>query len=162
MEKELQKNTCGCARQSPSVSAAEFVQILRMENVNGAGRLFGGDLIAWMDDVSAISARRYAHCPVTTACIESLRFVRPAYQNESMVVTGRVVWTGRTSMEVLVRAEVERFTGERDLIADGRFILVALDENEHPCPVPPLLPETDEERRLYEEAAARHAKKITK
>ena len=144
--------------QSPACSEAEFVQILRMENVNGAGRLFGGDLIAWMDDVSAISARRYAHCPVTTACIEQLRFVKPAYQNESMVVTGKVVYTGRTSMEVLVTAEVERFTGERELIADGRFILVALDENEHPTAVPPLSPETEEEKRLFAQAEARRGK----
>ncbi len=139
----------------PSDSFAEFVQILRMENVNGAGRLFGGDLMAWMDDVAAISARRYAHTPVTTACIENLRFLHPAYHNESMVVTGRVVYTGRTSMEVLVTAEVERLTGERDLIADGRFILVSLDENEHPCPVPPVVPVTRQEKDWYEEAKKR-------
>ncbi len=160
--KEIVKNQAApvdLVGQPSSVSYAEFVQILRMENVNGAGRLFGGDLIAWMDDVSAISARRYAHCPVTTACIENLRFLRPAYHNESMVVTGRVVYTGRTSMEVLVTAEVERFTGERDLIADGRFILVALDENEHPTPVPPLLPQTEQEKAWFAEAKERRNKK---
>ncbi len=154
----MQSEGCACAGQSPEISRAEFVQILRMENVNGAGRLFGGDLIAWMDDVSAISARRYAHCPVTTACIEQLRFIKPAYQNESMVVTGKVIYAGHTSMEVLVTAEVERFTGERELIADGRFILVALDENEHPTAVPPLCPVTDEEKRLFEEAKTRRGK----
>ncbi len=160
--KEIVKNESAAVEpvgQPPSVSHAEFVQILRMENVNGAGRLFGGDLIAWMDDVSAISARRYAHAPVTTACIENLRFLRPAYHNESMVVTGRVIYTGRTSMEVLVMAEVERFTGERELVADGRFILVALDENERPCPVPPLLPETEQEKAWYREARERREKK---
>ncbi len=142
----------------PSDSFAEFVQILRMENVNGAGRLFGGDLMSWMDDVAAISARRYAKTPVTTACIENLRFLHPAYHNESMVVTGRVVYTGRTSMEVLVMAEVEKLNGERELIADGRFILVALDENERPCPVPPLVPVTDREKAWYEEARQRRNK----
>ena len=144
--------------QSPAVSVSEFVQILRMANVNGAGRLFGGHLLSWMDEVSAISARRYAHGPVTTACIDGVRFIKPAYQNESLVVTGRVVWTGRTSMDVYVTAEVERYTEERDLIADGHFILVALDENEHPRPVPPLSLVTEQERALYAAAEARRRK----
>ncbi len=159
--KEIVKNDTTAPElpgRHPSESVAEFVQILRMENVNGAGRLFGGDLIAWMDDVSAISARRYAHCPVTTACIENMRFLHPAYHNESMVVTGRVIYTGRTSMEVLVTAEVERFDGTRELIADARFILVALDEHEQPTPVPPLIPETEQEKKWYAEAKARRGK----
>lgn len=154
-ERENEGNTTCAAGQTPDVSRAEFVQILRMANINGAGRLFGGHLLEWFDEVSAISARRYAHGPVTTACIDRVRFLKPAYQNESMVVTGRVVRTGRTSMDVYVTAEVERYTGERDLIADGHFILVALDENERPCPVPPLIPVTDEDKRLYAEAEAR-------
>ena len=140
-------------------SLAEFVQIIRQANINGANRLFGGHLLTWMDEVSAVSARRYAQGPVTTACIEKLRFLRPAYLNETIVVTGRVIYTGRSSMEVLVTAEVERYHGERELIADGRFILVALDEEEHSRPVPPLVPITDEEQALFAEAAARREKK---
>ncbi|MBQ9785358.1 MAG: acyl-CoA thioesterase [Clostridia bacterium] len=158
MNEEKKQAQTAPAGQSPAVSVAEFVQILRMENVNGAGRLFGGHVLSWMDEVSAISARRYAHGPVTTACIDQVRFLKPAYQNDSMVVTGRVVFTGRTSMDVYVTAEVEQYDGKRDLIADGHFILVALDENERPCPVPPVLPESERERELYEAAAARRAK----
>lgn len=140
-------------------SVTEFAQIIRMENVNGAGRLFGGHLMVWMDEISAVSARRYAKCPVTTACMENLRFLRPAYQNETLVVTGRVIYTGRTSMEVLVTAEVERFSGERELIADSHVILVALDENEHPREVPALQPETEQEKAWYEEARSRRENK---
>lgn len=140
-------------------SRAEFVQILRMENVNGAGRLFGGHLMLWMDEVSAVSARRYARSAVTTACVEDLRFLRPAHQNDTVVVTGQVVYTGRTSMEVLVTAEVEALSGERTLIADAHVILVALDEDEHPRPVPPLLLETERERTLFAEAEERRKRR---
>ncbi|MBQ7335090.1 MAG: acyl-CoA thioesterase [Clostridia bacterium] len=155
-ETKTAPQTVGCA----SDSVAEFVQILRMANVNGAGRLFGGHLIGWMDEVAAVSARRYAKCPVTTACIEQLRFLKPAYQNETMVVTGRVVYTGRTSMEVLVTAEVEELSGERRLIADARFILVALDEEEHPRAVFPLVPQTEQEKQWY--AEAQHRRELQK
>lgn len=144
--------------KSAACSVSEFVQILRKANMNGADRLFGGHLITWMDEVAAVSARRYAEGPVTTACIENMRFLRPAHLNETLVVTGRVIYTGRTSMEVLVTAETEAYNGERTLIADAHFILVALDENEHPRAVAPLIPTTNEEKVLYEEVKKRREK----
>ena len=144
--------------KSAACSVSEFVQILRKANMNGADRLFGGHLITWMDEVAAVSARRYAEGPVTTACIENMRFLRPAHLIETLVVTGRVIYTGRTSMEVLVTAETEAYNGERTLIADAHFILVALDENEHPRAVAPLIPTTNEEKVLYEEVKKRREK----
>ena len=152
------QNTIPEGGKSAACSVSEFVQILRQANMNGANRLFGGHLITWMDEVAAVSARRYAEGPVTTACIENMRFLRPAYLNETLVVTARVIFTGRTSMEVLVTAETEDYDGVRVLIADAHFILVALDEAEHPRAVAPLIPVTDEEKALYEEAQKRRAK----
>lgn len=144
--------------KTAACSRSEFVQILRKANMNGADRLFGGHLITWMDEVAAVSARRYAEGPVTTACIENMRFLRPAHLNETLVVTGRVIFTGRTSMEVLVTAETEAYDANRTLIADAHFILVALDENEHPRAVAPLIPVTNEEKELYAEAKKRREK----
>ena len=153
------ENTTPVCGKHTADSVSEFVQILRQANMNGANRLFGGHLITWMDEVAAVSARRYAEGPVTTACIENMRFLRPAHLNETLVVTGRVIFTGRTSMEVLVTAETEGYDGCRVLIADAHFILVALDEEEHPRTVAPLIPVTDEEKTLYEEAQKRREKK---
>ena len=140
-------------------SAAEFVRILTRANMTGADRLFGGDLLTWMDDVAAVSARRFARSAVTTACIERLRFLRPARQNETMVVSARVIWTGRTSMVVLVRAETEDLDGTRNEIADGYFTLVALDDEESPRPVPTLIPVSEQEKQLFDEISAQRAKK---
>lgn len=151
-------NTNTTNGKTAACSVAEFVQILRQANINGANRLFGGHLITWMDEVAAVSARRYAEGPVTTACIENMRFLRPAHLNETLVVTGRVIFTGRTSMEVLVTAETEAYDATRTLIADAHFILVALDENEHPRAVAPLIPVTNEEKELYAEAKKRREK----
>ena len=153
------ENTTPATHKSAACSHSEFVQILRQENMNGANRLFGGHLMTWMDEVAAVSARRYAEGPVTTACIENIRFLRPAHLNETIVITGRVIWTGRTSMEVLVTAETEDYHAQRTLIADAHFVLVALDEKEErPRAVAPLLPETEEERALFEDAQNRRKK----
>lgn len=153
------ENTTPVATKSAACSRSEFVQILRQENMNGANRLFGGHLMTWMDEVAAVSARRYAEGPVTTACIENIRFLRPAHLNETIVITGRVIWTGRTSMEVLVTAETEDYHAQRTLIADAHFVLVALDEKEErPRAVAPLLPANKEERALFEDAQNRRKK----
>ena len=153
------ENTTPAATKSAACSRSEFVQILRQENMNGANRLFGGHLMTWMDEVAAVSARRYAEGPVTTACIENIRFLRPAHLNETIVITGRVIWTGRTSMEVLVTAETEDYHAQRTLIADAHFVLVALDEKEErPRAVAPLLPANKEERALFEDAQNRRKK----
>ena len=153
------ENTTPVATKSADCSRSEFVQILRQENMNGANRLFGGHLMTWMDEVAAVSARRYAEGPVTTACIENIRFLRPAHLNETIVITGRVIWTGRTSMEVLVTAETEDYHAQRTLIADAHFVLVALDEKEErPRAVAPLLPANKEERALFEDAQNRRKK----
>ena len=153
------ENTTPAATKSAACSRSEFVQILRQENMNGANRLFGGHLMTWMDEVAAVSARRYSEGPVTTACIENIRFLRPAHLNETIVITGRVIWTGRTSMEVLVTAETEDYHAQRTLIADAHFVLVALDEKEErPRAVAPLLPANKEERALFEDAQNRRKK----
>ena len=153
------ENKTPAATKCAACSRSEFVQILRQENMNGANRLFGGHLMTWMDEVAAVSARRYAEGPVTTACIENIRFLRPAHLNETIVITGRVIWTGRTSMEVLVTAETEDYHAQRTLIADAHFVLVALDEKEErPRAVAPLLPENEEERALFEDAQNRRKK----
>ena len=76
-------------------------------------------------------------------------------REKTVIVVDDVIYTGRTSMEVLVTAEVERFSGARELIADSHVILVALDDNEHPRTVPVLVPETEQEKDWYEEAKKR-------
>ncbi len=139
-------------------SLSEQVHILTMANMNGASRLFGGDLQDWMDETAAVAARRHASKVVTTACIEHFRFLRPAYQNDMLIIHARVIYTGHTSIEVLATAEVEAFDGSRTLIADGHYILVALDGEGHSSPVPPLIPVGEEEERLFAEAQARRCK----
>ena len=124
------------------------VQIILPQHCNGYAkpRLFGGQMMAWIDIVGAVAARRYTNSAVTTVCIENLSFLAPAYLNDTMVQEAVVTWTGRTSLEVRVDTYVERLDGTRNPVNRAYVVFVALDEHDKPKPVPPFVPETDEEK----------------
>lgn len=132
-------------------------QIVLNEHINGAGRLFGGRLMEWIDIVAGVAARRHSGRNVTTASVDTLSFKAPAYLNDTVSIEGVVTCTGRTSMEVRVDTYVEALDGERSMINRAYLVLVALDAQGHPTPVPPLLAETDEERAEQEAGLRRTA-----
>ena len=133
------------------------VQIVMPQHCNGYSkpRLFGGQIMAWIDVVGAVAARRYTGHAVTTVCIDNLSFLKPAYLNDTVVQEAQVIWTGRTSLEVRVDSLVERLDGSRELVNRAYVVFVALDENEKPIPVPPLIPRTEEEKREFQDGEAR-------
>ena len=83
-------------------SLTSHVEILMPAAMNGYERLFGGQLIQWIDVVAAVVARRHSGCEVTTACVDNLVFQAPAHVNDTLYMEGRVTWVGRTSLEVRV------------------------------------------------------------
>lgn len=135
------------------------VQIVLTQHCNGtsSNRLFGGQIMAWIDIVGAVAARRYAKHAVTTACIDHLDFIAPAYLNDTVVQEAKVTWTGRTSMEVRIESFVEQMDGRRTLVNRAYAVFVALDENDKPVAVKPFLPQTDEEKAEYRAALDRKA-----
>lgn len=135
-----------------SDSETTQVQILNQSHLNGYDRLFGGQLMAWMDIVAAVTARRHSGRNVTTARVEGLEFKLPARANDTLLIKGHVAYVGTTSMYVRVEAYVEKLSGEKELTNSAWFVMVALDENERPAPVPGLLIETEEEKAEWEQA----------
>ena len=133
------------------------VQIVMPQHCNGYAkpRLFGGQIMAWIDVVGAVAARRYTQKAVTTVCIDNLTFLKPAYLNDTIVQEAVVTWTGRTSLEVRVDSMVERLDGSRELINRAYVVFVALDEQDQPVGIPAMVPETDEEKKEYEAAEYR-------
>ena len=138
------------------------VQIVMPQHCNGYAkpRLFGGQIMAWIDVVGAVAARRYTGHAVTTVCIDNLNFLKPAYLNDTVVQEATVTWTGRTSLEVRVDSMVERLDGTRELINRAYLVFVAIDENEKPIPVPPFIPETLEEKKEYAAAETRRKNRL--
>ena len=138
------------------------VQIVMPQHCNGYAkpRLFGGQIMAWIDVVGAVAARRYTQTGVTTVCIDHLTFLKPAYLNDTVVQEAAVTWTGRTSLEVRVDSMVERLDGSRELINRAYAVFVALDQNDQPTAVPPFIPETEEEKEEYANAERRRKQRM--
>lgn len=140
----------------PAESRAERVQILVQGNLNGTHRLFGGQLMEWIDVVGAVVARRHSAHNVTTVLVDQLVFHSSAYANDMVVLEGSMVFAGRTSMEVRVDSYVEALDCSRKLINTAHVTYVALDDEGRPCQVPRLEPQTHEERIAYAAAEARY------
>ena len=132
-----------------SDSKVETVHLVRPNHLNGANRLFGGIMMQWMDEVAGIVAKRHSMTNVTTASVDNLTFLHGAYSNEMVVISGKVTWVGNTSMEITVDAFVENLSGQRSRINNAHVIMVALDENDKPVPVPRLSLQTEEERMAW-------------
>ncbi len=130
-------------------SRVETVHIVRPNHLNGANRLFGGILMEWIDEVAGIVAKRHSMCNVTTASVDNLTFLHGAYQNEMVVIKGKLTWVGSTSMEVCVDTYVESQSGEHRRINNAHFMMVALDENDMPVRVPRLILQTDDEELAW-------------
>ena len=142
--------------KTPSYSYTEQVQILTQSMINGTGRLFGGQLMQWIDIAAAVAARRHAGRPVVTARVDALEFLAPAFPNDLVVLTAKLTYVGRCSMEVRVRSFVERLDGKREPINTAYVTMVALDENGKPSPVEPLEPQTEAEKADFEAGRARY------
>ena len=130
-------------------SRVETVRIVRPNHLNGANRLFGGILMQWIDEVAGIVAKRHSMTNVTTASVDNLTFLHGAYQNEMVVIKGKLTWVGTSSMEVCVDTYVENQTGDRRRINNAHFMMVALDENDNPVQVPRLILKTEDEKLAW-------------
>ncbi len=144
-------------KKSVSASRTEQIQILMPEHINGAGRLFGGKLVEWIDVVASVAARRHSGCNVITAAIDNLQFKAGAYVNDTLVLIGRLTHVGRTSMEVRVDTYVESLDGTRSVVNRAYLVLVALDGQGRPTPVPGLLLENESERAEWDAGERRQA-----
>ena len=141
-------------------SRVETVHMVRPNHLNAAGRLFGGILMQWLDDVAGLVAKRHTRSNIITASVDNLRFIQGAYQKDVIVIIGKATYVGNTSMEVRVDTYVENMAGMRRPINRAYFTMVALDENDKPKRVPRLILESEEEKAEWEAAKKRREMRI--
>ena len=127
-------------------SMTEQVHLIMQQHLNGSGRLFGGALMQWIDEMAGIVAYRHAGTIVTTACVDNLNFKAGAYLGDTVVLIGKLTYVGRTSMEVRIDTYVESPDGTRRVINRAYEVMVALDENDNKVEVPGLIVETESEK----------------
>lgn len=129
-------------------------------HINHYGRLFGGHLLKWIDELAGIVAIRHCGGTVTTAAIDNLQFQAPAYTGDMVVLQGRLTYVGRSSMEIRVDTYREALDGTREMINRAYIDMVSINCKGQPEEVPDLLLETEEERQEYE--AAKRRKQLRK
>jgi len=130
-------------------------------DANPYGNVHGGEVMKLIDAVAGAAATRHARARVVTARIDQLSFLAPVYVGHLVTAKASVNHVGRTSMEVGVRVEAEdMLTGNVVHVASAYLVFVATDEHGRPVSLPPLLAETDEERRRMKAAEARRSLRL--
>lgn len=136
-------------------SCVETVHLVHPENLNAAGRIYGGTLMSWIDDVAVLVAKRHTGMEVTTASVDNLKFLRAACLKDIVVISGKATHVGNTSMEVKVETFVEHLDGSRELVNRAFLTLVGLDESGRPSPIPKLALVSDEDKEEWGRAEKR-------
>lgn len=129
-------------------------QVMLPSQANVAGNVHGGEIMKLMDTAAGAVAKKYARGNVVTARVDELQFHLPVFVGAMVTMTATIAYVGRTSMEVVVTVDVEDLESDTQPIRalSSYFTMVALDKAGKPRPLPPLHPETEEEKELYEEA----------
>ena len=138
-----------------SDSLTEQQYLICPAHINHYGRLFGGQLLKWIDELAGIVAIRHCGTTVTTAAIDNLQFQAPAYTGDMIVLQGRVTYVGRTSMEIRIDTYREALDGTREMINRAYIDMVSINCKGQPIEVPDLCIETEEQRQEYEAAKKR-------
>jgi acyl-CoA hydrolase len=142
--------------KKPSDSSVTTRYLVMPGQANPYGTAFGGAIVAWIDMVAAMAAQRHACKEAVTASIDSIVFKEPIYVGDQVVLNACVNYVGRTSMEVGVQVTREDPVANEKVIATtAHLTMVALGADKKPVPVPPIAPETADEKRRYENAVIR-------
>ena len=141
--------------KSVADSLTEQQYLICPAHINHYGRLFGGQLLKWIDELAGIVAIRHCGATVTTAAIDNLQFHAPAYTGDMIVLEGRVSYVGRTSMEIRVDTYREALDGSREMINRAYIDMVCINCKGQPMEVPALWLETEEQQQEFEAAKKR-------
>jgi len=142
--------------KTPSQSLTINTEVVLPNDTNHVGNLFGGKLMQWVDITAAIAAQRHCGRVVVTASINHVSFDNPIKQNSVVTLEAKVTRAFSSSMEIYVDVYVENpATGAKTKCNEAILTFVAIDQNGSPLPVPPLVPETEQEKKRYDGALRR-------
>ena len=146
-----------------SESATEMVQVVLPNDANPLGFILGGSVMHLIDIAGAIACHRHTRSLLVTAAVDDLQFLHSIKVGDLIILKSHVTCVFTTSLEVQVEVfSEETLTGRRQLTSRAYLTFVAIARDGQRVPVPPLLVETDEERRVCEQAHARRAERLKK
>jgi acyl-CoA hydrolase len=142
-------------------SATEMVQVVLPNDANPLGFILGGTVMHLIDIAGAIACHRHTRSLLVTAAVDGLEFLHPIKVGDLIILRSRVTCTFTTSLEVEVEVfSEETLTGMRQLTSRAYLTFVAIDRDGQKHPVPPLLIDTEEDRRRCDDAHRRRAERL--
>jgi acyl-CoA hydrolase len=142
-------------------SISEYSEFALPTDANTLGNVLGGKVMHLVDLAAALAGVRHARCAVVTASVDQMTFLHPVHIGQLIVLRSSVNRVFRTSMEIGVRVEVENlFTGHIKHTSSAYLTFVALDKSGKRVPIPPVIPETETEKRRFLEADQRRAYRL--
>ena len=147
-----------------SATRTSLTRIMTDLDTNLHGNVHGGVIMKLADDVAGVVAARHSGGRAVTASIDEMVFLVAVHVGDLVRASAQVNWAGRTSMEVGVRITAERWDTLEPAthVASAYVVYVGVDEHERPRPVPPVTPETDEDRRRFREAGIRRESRLAR
>jgi acyl-CoA hydrolase len=143
-------------------SASEYSELALPNDANGLGNLLGGKIMHLVDLAGAIAAMKHCRNPVVTASVDHMDFIHPVRIGQLVRLRASVNRAFNTSMEVGVKVWVEDLIrGEEKHVSSAFLTFVAVTREGQSVPVPPVIPETDDEIRRYEQAGARRSYRLS-
>jgi uncharacterized protein (TIGR00369 family) len=144
-----------------AASRVTLSQLMQPEHANLRGDVHGGWIMKLVDEAGALAAMRHAQARVVTVSIDQMQFHEPIRIGDLVILQAEVTYVGRTSLETHVQVIAENpVSGARTHTNSAFLVYVALDEAGRPAPVPPLLAETDAERRRWQAGRERQAARL--
>ena len=142
-------------------SISEYSEFALPTDANTLGNVLGGKVMHLVDLAAALAAVRHARCAVVTASIDQMSFLHPVHIGQLIVLRSSVNRVFRTSMEIGVRVEVENLlTGHIKHTSSAYLTFVAIDKSGNRIPIPPVIPETENEKRRFVEAEQRRVYRL--
>jgi uncharacterized protein (TIGR00369 family) len=144
-----------------SASRITISQLMHPEHANLLGNVHGGWIMKLVDEAGALACMRHAQKKVVTVAIDSMTFRQPIRIGDLIILNAEVTYAGRTSLEAEVHVLAENpITGKQTHTNTAYLVYVALDDEGKPTPVPPLQPETEDEKRKFELAKERQERRL--
>jgi acyl-CoA hydrolase len=140
----------------PKDSISTSTKVVLPNDTNTLGKLFGGSLLAWIDEIGAVAAHRHSGRVAVTASINNVSFNKPVDLGAIVTLSAKVSRAFNSSMEVIIDVFVEdRITGEFTTSNQAILTFVAVDQNGRAINVPEITPETEEEQKRFDAALRR-------
>ncbi len=143
-------------KKTPKESFVSMTELVLPNDTNTLNNLMGGRLMHWMDVVSAIAGQKHCNSIVVTASVDNISFRSPIQLGNVVTLRAKVTRAFNSSVEIRIDVEAENIPEGKKVDSNSAyFTFVAVDKEGHPVEVPEVVPETDEERELYNGALRR-------